>query len=40
MSSQEVKRLLEALQNEENKILEKIKKSKIQGGKNKIEKDW
>ena len=40
MTAEEAMRLLEALKQEENKVQDKMKKYKIKGTKQKIEKDW
>ena len=40
MTAEEANRLLEALKQEENKVQDKMKKYKIKGTKQKIEKDW
>ena len=40
LSPEEAQRLLEALKQEEDKVQEKMKKHKIKGTKEKIEKDW
>ena len=40
LSKQQIENLLQALQNEENKVQEKMNAKKVQGRKLKIEKDW
>ena len=40
LSKQQIEALLQALQNEENKVQEKMNAQKVQGPKLKVEKDW
>ena len=40
LSKQQIENLLQALQNEENKVQEKMNAKKVQGRKLKVEKDW
>jgi tetratricopeptide (TPR) repeat protein len=40
LSKQQIEALLQALQNEENKVQEKMNAQKVQGRKLKVEKDW
>ncbi|MFM1808109.1 MAG: Aerotolerance protein BatC [Bacteroidota bacterium] len=40
LSKQQIEALLQALQNEENKVQEKMNAQKVQGQKLKVEKDW
>ena len=40
LSKEQIEALLEALQNEENKVQEKMNAQKVQGRKLKVEKDW